>query len=601
MNIHHAIFGTLQKLGKALMLPVAVLPAAGILLGVGAAEFSVLPLIVSQTMNAAGGAIFGQLPLIFAIGVALGLTKNDGVSALAATVCYFVMVATLDTMAEFQGIDLSTREGKNLINTGVFGGILAGAVAAYLFNKYYRIQLPTYLGFFAGKRFVPIASAFAAIGLGIMLSIIWPPIGKSISLFSVWASEGNPSVAFGLYGFIERLLIPFGLHHIWNVPFFFEVGTYIDPKTGEVITGEIQRYTSGDPSAGNLAGGYLFKMWGLPAAAIAIWHSARPENRVKVGGIMLSAALTSFLTGITEPIEFAFLFVAPLLYLLHAIMSSAAFVICIEWGIKHGTTFSHGLIDYGVLFPQSENALWLLILGPIWAALYYTVFRVAIAKFKLLTPGREEEEAGETVSTVSDAAGGMSLQLALAFGGKSNINNLDACITRLRVGVNDISKANQNQLKSLGASGVVVVGNNVQAIFGPPSENLKTDLEIYLDGAGSEAELSATNAATSGATSSTTTAPAQAVAEELAPLSESAIANVKAFVEHLGGASNIKRVDAFAQTRLRCELGNAEGIDQNALMSAGASGVMSLAGNTLHLIVGLEAEQYAAEMSNQLD
>ncbi|MFT7562024.1 MAG: PTS system glucose-specific IIC component, partial [Flavobacteriales bacterium] len=333
------IFSVAQQLGKALMLPVAVLPAAGILLGIGAADFTWLPQIVSNAMEGAGGAIFGNMALLFAIGVALGLTKNDGVSALAAVVCYVVTLASLGIFAQLQGYETVKVMGIDSIETGVFGGIICGSVAAILFNKYYRIRLPDYLGFFSGKRFVPIVSAFAAIFIGGALSIIWPPIGLGIEKFSDWAAVGNPTVAFGIYGFVERMLVPFGLHHIWNVPFFYEVGTYVDPDSLGVIHGELERYAKGDPTAGNLAGGYLFKMWGLPAAAIAIWHSARPENRVKVGGIMVSAALTSFLTGITEPIEFAFMFVAPVLYLLHAIMASAAFVFCIEWGVKHGTTF----------------------------------------------------------------------------------------------------------------------------------------------------------------------------------------------------------------------------------------------------------------------
>jgi PTS system glucose-specific IIC component len=275
----------------------------------------------------------------------------------------------------------------------VFGGIVIGGIAAALFNRYYRISLPPYLGFFSGKRFVPIVTAFAAIGLGIVLSFVWPPIGAGIKGFSHWAAESNPALAFTVYGVIERLLIPFGLHHIWNVPFFFEVGSYMDPTTGKAITGEIQRYIAGDPTAGNMAGGYLFKMWGLPAAAMAIWHSARPENRARIGGIMISAALTAWLTGITEPIEFAFMFVAPVLYLIHALLAGVAYFLCIELGVKHGMTFSHGAIDFVVLYAKSTHGWWLMPLGLMWAAMYYTIFRVVIAKFDLKTPGREPKKS----------------------------------------------------------------------------------------------------------------------------------------------------------------------------------------------------------------
>src|SRR4029079_4017471 len=271
----------------------------------------------------------------------------------------------------------------------------------------------------------------------------------------------------------------FGLHHVWNVPFFFQAGSYTDPVTGSVVTGEIARFISGDPTAVNMTGGYLFKMWGLPAAAFAIWHAARPENRAKIGGIMISAALTAFLTGITEPIEFAFLFVAPVLYAIHALLAGAAYFVCIALGIKHGFTFSHGLIDYIVLFPKSHGALWLLVIGPIWAAIYYGIFTFAIRYFNLLTPGREKED--ESVASAGAWTGDeFALQLVRAFGGRSNIVSLDACITRLRVKLADVTKANTEKLKALGASGVVVVGDGVQAIFGTRSENLKTDVEEYL-------------------------------------------------------------------------------------------------------------------------
>jgi phosphotransferase system glucose/maltose/N-acetylglucosamine-specific IIC component len=367
-------FAFLQKIGKALMLPVSVLPVAGILLGIGSAHFAIFPDLVSNVMAQSGGAIFGIMAIMFAIGVALGLTNNDGVSALAALVGYVVLLATLGVMAKVLGVETKEVMGIASVDTGVFGGIVIGGIAAALFNRYYRISLPPYLGFFSGKRFVPIVTAFAAIGLGIVLSFVWPPIGAGIKGFSHWAAESNPALAFTVYGVIERLLIPFGLHHIWNVPFFFEVGSYMDPTTGKAITGEIQRYIAGDPTAGNMAGGYLFKMWGLPAAAVAIWHSARPENRARIGGIMISAALTAWLTGITEPIEFAFMFVAPVLYLIHALLAGVAYFLCIELGVKHGMTFSHGAIDFMVLYAKSTHGWWLIPLGLMWAAMYYTDF-----------------------------------------------------------------------------------------------------------------------------------------------------------------------------------------------------------------------------------
>src|ERR687896_671736 len=391
MSFGRTAFGWLQKIGKSLMLPVSVLPVAGILLGVGSAAFAKeMAPTVANVMAQAGGAVFGNLPLIFAIGVALGLTGNDGVASLAAVVGFAVMVATMGMMAPIVGYDPKPIMGIPSIETGVF----------------------------AGKRSVPIMTAFAAIVAGIVLSFVWPPIGRGIDVFSRWAASGNPAMAFALYGVVERSLIPFGLHHIWNVPFFFEVGQYVDPATGKIIRGEINRFVAGDRTAGLLAGGYLFKMWGLPAGALAIWRTARPENRAKVGGLMASAALTSFLTGITEPIEFSFLFVAPILYGIHALLAGAAYFLCVELGIRHSTTFSHGLIDYIVLYPNSERGWWFLWLGPLWAMMYYALFRTLIVKRDLKTPGREL--GGVTAPAVEGPAGpggdGMAPGLVAAFG-----------------------------------------------------------------------------------------------------------------------------------------------------------------------------------------
>ncbi len=474
------LFASLQQVGKALMLPVSVLPVAGILLGVGAAKFSVLPATLSSVMEQAGGAVFGNMALLFAIGVALGFTKNDGVAGLAAAVGYFILTKTVTVVAPLlAGLDPAAADfaaqADKVSNVGVLGGVIAGGIAAYMFNRFYRIQLPDYLGFFAGKRFVPLSTGIVAIAAGVVLAFVWPPIGGAIKAFSHWAAYQNPALAFGIYGVVERSLIPFGLHHIWNAPFFFEVGEYTN-AAGQVFHGEIARYIAGDATAGNLAGGYMFKMYGLPAAAIAMWHTAKPENRAKIGGIMISAALTSFLTGITEPIEFAFLFVAPVLYAIHALLAGSAFVVMILLGMKHGTTFSHGLIDYLVLFSQSTKGLMFPIIGLIYAAIYYTVFRVAIVALDLKTPGREEESAEESNLSGSEMAG----ELVHAFGGKDNITNLDACITRLRVTVKDVAKVDQAKLKSLGAAGVVVAGSGIQAIFGTKSDNLKTDMDHWI-------------------------------------------------------------------------------------------------------------------------
>ena len=465
-------FGTLQKIGKALMLPVAVLPVAGILLGVGSAGFSFIPDLISSIMAQAGGSVFGNLPVIFAIGTAIGLTENDGVSSVASVVGFAVMLGTMGTMANFLGLEPSTVMGIATIDTGVFGGIIAGILASSMFNRFYRIELPDYLGFFAGKRFVPIATGVFAILLGIILSFIWPPIQGVINAFSHWSVNENPEAAGFVYGLVERLLIPFGLHHIWNVPFHMEMGEFID-ASGTVFNGDIARFFAGDPTAGFLAGGYLFKMFGLPAAAIAMWHCARPENRAKAGGIMVSAALTSVLTGITEPIEFSFLFVAPVLYGIHALLAGIAYVITNYLDIKMAMSFSNGLIDYALYFGIATKPVWIIFLGAFYAVLYYVIFRVLITALDLKTPGREDEfETATTVGVSSDLA----VELIHAFGGKDNISSLDACITRLRVSVVNTDGVDTERVKQLGATAVMVVGNNMQAIFGPRSDNIRSEM-----------------------------------------------------------------------------------------------------------------------------
>ena len=607
-------FGLLQKLGKAVMLPVSVLPVAGILLGVGSSKIPFIPQLVLDLMANCGGAVFANLPLLFAIGVALGLAAGDGVAALAATVGYYVMVATLKVMANLlhrvptspeigthkdqiaellhitsDKVDITITKG--LIDTGVFGGILVGMIAAYMFNRYYRIQLPPYLGFFAGKRFVPIVTAFGAIALGVVLSFVWPPIGDGIQAFSNWAVHSNTALAVFIYGFVERCLIPFGLHHIWNVPFYFEMGSYNVPGTGQVVHGDITRFMMGDPTAGILGGGYLFKMWGLPAAALAMWHCAKPERRAQVGGIMISAALTAFLTGITEPIEFSFMFVSPPLYLLHAFLAGTAETVFYLCGGLMGTSFSHGMIDF-IILGSKGTKVWLIpALGLVYAGIYYSAFRFCITYFDIKTPGRED--VTEEAVALEGVEGAFSRQLVLAFGGRKNITALDACITRLRVSVADPKLASVTKLKALGATGVLTMGNSLQAIFGPRSENLKTDMQIYLQSAGDEADLSEEDKAemlAGGATAAAVGAQPQAVVDPKADQ------KAAAWVAALGGKGNIKDMKACAVTRVRVKVGDIAKVDRAALESAGVEAVMPLADNVFHLIVGPGSEGYLRAM-----
>jgi PTS system glucose-specific IIC component len=585
MNFGKTSFAFLQKIGKSLMLPVAVLPIAGMLLGIGSAHFSLLPDILSNLMAESGGAIFGNLPIIFAIGTALGLSRNDGVSALAAAVGYVVLLSTMGVVSKALGYPVDKIMGIESVDTGVFGGLLIGIVAAWLFNRYYRLELPPYLGFFSGKRSVPILTAFAAIISGCLLSVIWPPIGGAIKSFSNWASVSNPALAFSIYGFVERLLIPFGLHHIWNVPFFFQSGSYVDPQTGKTLVGEVARYIGGDPTAGNLAGGYLFKMWGLPAAAIAIWRAARPENRAKVGGVMISAALTSIITGITEPIEFAFLFVAPMLYGIHAVLCAVAYFLCITLGIKHGMTFSHGLIDFIILFPQSSKAWMFFVIGPIWAVVYYGLFMFLIKKFNLKTPGREDES--DTLGDFAmsdDSEGGLASDLVAAFGGAANIANLDACVTRLRVVVVDKTKVDASRLKQLGATAVLMVAEGVQAIFGTRSENLKTDMEHYIRSTGGAPRASGP-----------TTAAAAKPAARPASVNNSpaTAAFAEKIISALGGRDNLRSTQGLALTRLRIELKDPKRIRREDLARHGVEGVQEIRPGLFHVIVGENAPAIA--------
>ena len=609
-------FGLLQKMGKSLMLPVSVLPVAGILLGLGSArlieiqkieqgiltsaKFGWLPAWLAEIMKNSGDAIFANLPVIFAIAVAIGYTANDGVSALAAIVGFVVFLATLGVASIlFFNLDpesLKPIMGIPSLDTGVFGGLIMGCVAAYMFNRFFRIKLPQYLGFFAGKRFVPIITAIAAIGVGILLSLIWPPIGGAIDQLAATAAEGgNVPITVAIYGFVERLLIPFGLHHVWNVPFFFQIGSFVDPITNETVTGDINRFFAGDPTAGIIGGAYWFKMFGLPAAAIAMWHSAKPQNRKQVGGIMLSAALTSFLTGITEPVEFSFVFVAPVLFLLHAVLAGFADFLFAILGGRMGFTFSHGFIDF-FLFYNLGTKVWLILaFAPFFAALYYFSFRFVIKRFDLKTPGREEQEiTGDVAAGLPRDVEAMAKELVLAFGGRSNIESLDACITRLRIGVKAMDKVNIARLKALGASGVLQIGNNAQAIFGPRSENLKTDMVEYLKTAGPEADAAAAPPPEESMTAAAASSSPQIKADPAAAEKASGI------IAALGGNHNIRTVDSVALTRLRVEVTNSDEVDDVALKAAGVEAMMRVQEHVFHLVVGLNAEQYAEEVNKSL-
>ena len=504
MSAWQSTFGLLQRIGKSLMLPVAILPAAGILLGVGTAIQTealtdILPflthpwiVLIADMLASAGGIIFDNLALLFALGVAIGLSKGDGVAGIAAFVGYMIMNVT---MGKVLGItpDLvnadhpqyATVLGVPTLQTGVFGGIIIGILAAWSYSKFYNINLPQFLGFFAGKRFVPIVMSAVAFILGILLAFIWPPIQSAMNAVSIWLMEENTMIAVFMFGMIKRLLIPFGLHHIFHAPFWFEFGTYTN-AAGSIVRGDLNIFFAQLKDNADLTAGYFMQgefpvmMFGLPAAALAIYQTAKPENKARVAGLMGSAALTSFLTGITEPMEFAFLFAAPILFFIHAVLDGLAFLILYLLDLHLGYTFSGGFIDF-FLFGIIQNRTawwWVIVVGIIYAIIYYAIFRFLITKMNLPTPGREREDQHASSTTAEK----LPFEVLSAFGGKENIKHLDACITRLRIEVKDKSSVDTTQLKQLGASGVLEVGQNMQAIFGTKSDQLKNDIERIISG-----------------------------------------------------------------------------------------------------------------------
>ncbi|OPA76658.1 PTS sugar transporter subunit IIA [Paenibacillus selenitireducens] len=493
------IFGVLQKVGKALMLPVAILPAAGILLALGNVLHNPtllewIPALdnetvrgISAVMEQAGGIIFDNLSLLFAVGVAIGLAGGDGVAGLAAIIGYLVMNVTMKLIVgitpEMVASNLSYANvlGISTLQTGVFGGIIVGILAAMLYKRFFTIELPSYLGFFAGKRFVPIITAALSLLLGIIMVFIWPPIQSGLNAFSHSMIDKNQTLAALIFGVIERSLIPFGLHHIFYSPFWFEFGQYVN-KAGELVRGDqkiffAQLKDGVELTAGTfMVGKFPFMMFGLPAAALAMYHEARPEHKKMVAGMMGSAALTSFLTGITEPLEFSFLFVAPLLFAVHAVFAGLSFMTMQLLNVKIGMTFSGGVIDFllfGVL-PNRTHWWLVIVVGLILAVIYYFGFRFAIRTFNLKTPGREVVQEKTVVG--AQGADELPRNILNALGGQENIASLDACITRLRVAVKNSGEVDKNRLKQLGASGVLEVGNNIQAIFGPKSDILKTKI-----------------------------------------------------------------------------------------------------------------------------
>lgn len=485
--------GGAQNLGRALMLPVAVLPAAALLLRFGQNDLwaftnnADLMAHGIPWMSAAGSALFNNLPLIFGVGIAIGLTGDAGAAALAGLVGFLVFTGAFNTLIPQSGGAPDTAH----YTMGVLSGIVTGITAAQLYQRFHDIRLPDYLAFFGGKRFVPIVTALACLILGLAFGFIWVPIqGWINALGMLIVSLG--ALGAGLYGVLNRLLIPVGLHHVLNNYVWFQLGSFHGP-TG-VVNGDLSRYFAGDPTAGNyMAGFFPITMFGLPGAALAMVRQARFPK--VAAGILLSAAFCSFLTGVTEPIEFAFLFVAPLLFGVHAVLTGLALAICNLLAIRVGFGFSAGLIDYLLNFSKanSHNAWMLLPLGLAYGVVYYFLFSLCIKIFHLGTPGRGEERTGLAVDWILPEsqraprkANDLSLeappsvdqdtvlasQVLEALGGKDNVESVEGCITRLRLFVKEPEQIDEASLKSLGASGVIKRGKIAQVVMGTQSDRI---------------------------------------------------------------------------------------------------------------------------------
>lgn len=492
------IFSKLQKIGKALMLPISILPAAGILLAFG--DRLNLPL-----MTNAGGILFDNLPLLFAVGAAVGLAGESGIAALASIVAILIINSTAGIVAGVtpemasQGGAYASVMGIPTLQSGIFSGLISGVLAATMYNKFFNIKLPDFLGFFSGKRFVPIITALFAFLIGLGFPFVWEPIQNTIGLLSKLANGENQALSTFIFGFTERALIPTGLHHIFYSPYWFNFGEYTT-HSGNIINGDqaiwfkmfeegVKNFSSESyKNAGKfLQGEYPLMLMALPAAGLAMYHEALPKNKKLVAGILLSAAFTCFLTGITEPIEFTFIFVAPVLYLFNVVFAGISYMMMYLLNVHIAKSFSAGFIDFlsfGILPSLSgyeTNYMMVLIFGTVMAMCYYFGFRFLIRKFDLKTPGREAlindlENQNDKFTDKEIAA------MAINYlGGNENINSIDYCITRLRVEVKDTSLVNEEGFKKLGSSGTIKVGKyGVQVIFGAKAQFIAGDIRNLL-------------------------------------------------------------------------------------------------------------------------
>lgn len=532
------IFSVLQRVGRSFMLPIAILPVAGLLLGIGSSftnattietygltgilgEGTILHALL-VIMNAVGSVIFDNLPLLFAVGVAIGMAKKEKeVSALSAVIAYFVMNKAVNAMLLLNGELLDNGEiaenvlegtitsacGIPTLQMGVFGGVIVGLGVAALHNRFYRIQLPNALSFFGGTRFVPIISTLVYMLVGILMYFVWPAVQNGIYALGGLVT-GSGYVGTLIFGLIKRALIPFGLHHVFYMPFWQTAVGGTMEVAGQIVQGGQNIFFAQLADSANIthfsadatryfSGEFIFMIFGLPGAALAMYHCAKPEKKKAAGGLLLSASLACMATGITEPLEFSFLFVAPLLFVVQVLLAGSAYMIAHMLNIAVGLTFSGGFLDFflfGILQGNDKTG-WMLVIpvGILYFFLYYFIFKFLILKFDFKTPGREEDDAETKLYTKADVnarregqkegnegAASVSEAITRGLGGKKNISDIDCCATRLRCTVLDAGLVNDAVLKATGASGVIHKGNGVQVVYGPNVTVIKSNLEDYL-------------------------------------------------------------------------------------------------------------------------
>ena len=562
---------SVQPLGRALMLPIAVLPIAGILLRLGQPDLFNLPFV-----SAAGSAVFDNLGLLFALGIGIGLARdNNGAAGLAGVVCFLVatrgaetlLTVPSDTVAglakDSAALASDAWRAKAIAKLSVPIGLLSGIAAGALYNRYATIKLPDYLAFFGGRRFVPILCGVVGLVLAGAVGSAYAPINDGMDGLSRLVI-GSGEVGLFVYGVLNRLLLVTGLHHILNNVAWFIVGDY------HGTTGDLNRFFAGDPTAGSFMTGFFpVMMFGLPAACFAMYRSASPERRKAVGGMLLSMGLTSFLTGVTEPIEFTFIFLAPSLFLIHAVLTGAAMAIAHLLGMLLGFGFSAGFLDYALNFSKATRPLLLLPLGAVYALLYYGIFRYAIVRFDLKTPGREDQPVGEEIADAP--AGERGDAFVLALGGAGNLRSIDACTTRLRLVVADQSKVNEPALKALGAVGVLR----------PSAEGLQVVLGPIADAVAMEMRSAA--------------GPLSSVVTRTEPALRTATAmDVGPWLKALGGRDNVLEAGA-AGSRVWLKLRDAAGLNEAGLAKLGVRMIAKPAPGSAHLLVA-NADELAAAL-----